>query len=369
MTNDKIKFTFILPCYNGEDSIEQCLKSICAQSYQSIEIIVIDDGSTDLSLKLCEQFAQEEKRIRLFRQKNKGVSSARNLGLKHAEGEYIIFVDVDDYVSSDFCEIAYYFINESHTSSSDFWIFNHDEVEDSSDTNIFHERRLESNQLYKEIKYFIWDRQEQVALQYMALDAKRTWDVDCSFSAVWSKVFRKAYLEKNHIVFNDKVIRGEDTLFLLQCLMTMQQISYIPIKVYGYKRSPQSVSNSYTVNRVKEDQMFLHEFSELLNAYNLSKELEILYYYATLNGFKYCLDENVLRKSNHGSIKEKRETIKGLLNTEPYREAFSKFNKIDKNRFRTYSYFILLFCKKHQFIFVFLLHAIKQKKKQITLKK
>lgn len=369
MSNDKIKFSFILPCYNGKDSIEECLQSICAQSYESIEIIVIDDGSTDLSLEVCKKFAQKDNRIRLFQQENRGVSSARNLGLQYAKGEFIIFVDVDDYIAANFCEIAYYYIHEPRTASSDFWIFNHEEVESTMDRVCLQHEHSDVYKLCKSTDCFIWGQKEQLELQYMTLDSRRIWDVDCSFSAVWSKVFRKKYLEKNSILFNRKVTRGEDTLFLLHCLLTMQQISYIPIKLYQYKRSIDSVSNSFIENRVEEDQIFLQEFYTLLDTYNCLKKLKTLYYYATINGFKYCLDEHILQKSNNKSIKERKETIKVLLNTEPYREAFSNFREIDKKHFRTYSYYMSLFCKIHQFWLVFLLHELKQQKQRFITKK
>ena len=96
--------SIIVPVYNVEDYVLKCLKSLAGQSYDSIEIIVVDDGSTDNSGKICDEFALDDKRVRVYHKKNGGLSSARNFGIKKAKGEYICLVDSDDYVKKDFVE-------------------------------------------------------------------------------------------------------------------------------------------------------------------------------------------------------------------------------------------------------------------------
>lgn len=88
----------IIPAYNSEDCLERCVKSVCAQTYRDIEIIIVDDGSTDSTFALAKSLSEEDPRIRVFTQPNAGTSAARNLGLREARGEYIGFVDADDYV-------------------------------------------------------------------------------------------------------------------------------------------------------------------------------------------------------------------------------------------------------------------------------
>lgn len=94
----------IVPVYNVEDYVLKCLKSLTGQSYDSIEIIVVDDGSTDKSGEICDEFACNDKRVKAFHKKNGGLSSARNYGIKKAKGEFICLVDSDDYVRKDFVE-------------------------------------------------------------------------------------------------------------------------------------------------------------------------------------------------------------------------------------------------------------------------
>lgn len=95
----------IVPVYNAEKTIIRCVESICKQSYRNIEIILIDDGSSDKSYEICEKLSCQDSRIHVYRQKNKGVSSARNNGINQAKGNYICFVDSDDWVDPDYVEI------------------------------------------------------------------------------------------------------------------------------------------------------------------------------------------------------------------------------------------------------------------------
>lgn len=94
----------IIPVYNVEPYLSRCLDSVCKQTYRNLEILLIDDGSTDHSLKLCQNYAQKDKRIRVFHQENQGVSAARNLGLEHMSGEFFTFVDADDWIVPQFVQ-------------------------------------------------------------------------------------------------------------------------------------------------------------------------------------------------------------------------------------------------------------------------
>lgn len=107
--------SIIIPVYNAEKYISSCLNSILNQTYTNIEIIIIDDGSTDSSLKICNTFSQTDHRIKIYHKINGGQSSARNVGLKMAKGKYITFVDADDEIDTDVysCNINYLENNES----------------------------------------------------------------------------------------------------------------------------------------------------------------------------------------------------------------------------------------------------------------
>lgn len=100
-----VKISVVVPIYNSIDCLEKCVKSICAQTYANLEILLIDDGSTDGTDKLCEKLAAQDSRIRTYHKKNGGASSARNVGIRLASGEYLGFVDSDDYIEPDMYEL------------------------------------------------------------------------------------------------------------------------------------------------------------------------------------------------------------------------------------------------------------------------
>ena len=102
--DDMPLITVIVPVYNILEYLPRCVRSITAQSYRNLEILLVDDGSTDGTGDLCERLAEEDGRIRVFHKENGGTSAARNLGLAHASGEYVGFVDSDDYIEPDMYE-------------------------------------------------------------------------------------------------------------------------------------------------------------------------------------------------------------------------------------------------------------------------
>ena len=105
MKNDMI--SIIIPIYNVEKYLEKCLDSILNQTYKNLEIILIDDGSTDNSPNICNSYCEKDKRIKIIHKNNEGVSSARNKGIELSKGKYIVFIDSDDYVSNEHIEVLY----------------------------------------------------------------------------------------------------------------------------------------------------------------------------------------------------------------------------------------------------------------------
>lgn len=100
-----MKFSIIVPVYNVENELKRCIQSLQNQSYQNYEVILVDDGSTDGSGKLCDKFGKEDSKIIVVHKENGGLSSARNKGMEYANGEYLIFLDSDDYIEADYCDV------------------------------------------------------------------------------------------------------------------------------------------------------------------------------------------------------------------------------------------------------------------------
>ena len=124
------KISVIVPIYNSEDYIDRCVRSIVEQSYKNIEIILVDDGSTDNSSMMCDEWAKNDKRVKVIHKENGGVSSARNEGLKIAKGDYISFVDSDDYIDKKMIEKM---LNQMEKGNTDLVICNYEPNHDFVD--------------------------------------------------------------------------------------------------------------------------------------------------------------------------------------------------------------------------------------------
>ena len=108
----------IVPAYNIQNYIRRCVDSIRNQTYSELEILLIDDGSTDDTGELCDEFAQQDERITVYHKKNGGLSSARNYGIERAHGTYLSFIDADDWVKRDFIEVLYQNIKRANAELS-----------------------------------------------------------------------------------------------------------------------------------------------------------------------------------------------------------------------------------------------------------
>lgn len=181
--------SIIIPVYNTSLYLTRCLNSVLNQTYKNIEIIVIDDGSTDDSLQIIKKFSKVNSNIKVISQKNCGQSYARNAGLELANGKYIMFVDSDDYVNKDFCKVAYNSINNNHAEIAIFDIYrgndnsfqkvtfnlNNGQIskEEALSTTInasFAVNKIYKASLFKNIKYPVNKQYEDIFTTYKLID-------------------------------------------------------------------------------------------------------------------------------------------------------------------------------------------------------
>lgn len=219
-----ISLSIIIPVYNTEKYLADCLDSIFVSEKDDFEVIIIDDGSTDSSGKICDDFAKKYRNIVVFHEKNHGVSAARNFGIKHAKGKYIMFVDSDDTLEKDWINV----------------------LEKIDDKDIyFIDDRLDENE--KNILKYIVGRNEKNLI----------------ISAPTSKIYRRGFLEKNNIKFEEKIIHGEDMLFLFEILCKTKSINIISKKIYNYRTYYGSSSRSFNEKIFESDKIFHEKVSQL----------------------------------------------------------------------------------------------------------
>lgn len=203
--------SIIVPVYKVEQELSRCVESLITQTYKNIEIILVDDGSPDCCPQMCEKFAQEDNRIRVIHKENGGLSDARNAGLLNAVGDYILYVDSDDYIEQDTCERFISVLNEE----ADFVAGEYREIQGGK--MIYHRHtNLINGQLY-------------TAKDYIIRSIKNNeW-----YAPAWLNLYKRQFLLDNKL-FYKKGIYFEDTEMLPRLCLSANKIQYLHHAFYYY---------------------------------------------------------------------------------------------------------------------------------------
>lgn len=229
-----IKISFIVPVYNAEDFLHDCLNSILNQSLNEIEVICIDDGSSDNSLEIIKDFSGVDDRIKVYsNEKNKGAGFTRNIGLKHAKGEFISFVDADDWIEEDFSEKLY---AHAKYTDSDLVLFNSIQHQDN---NLVERVYFPNNSFNEDYHDFVFNYEFNKNL------------VLNSFFVIWSKFYKRSFIQ--NFKFPDLSL-FEDVLFHISSVLFAKKITYFPDFLYHYRRINAFSEQNF---KVKSDKVFL----------------------------------------------------------------------------------------------------------------
>ncbi|RAP52085.1 MAG: hypothetical protein BZ137_09200 [Methanosphaera sp. rholeuAM130] len=210
--------SIIVPIYNEEKYLGHCLESLLDQSYENLEIICVNDGSTDNSLEILNEYSKRDFRVKLFVQPNQGLSISRNNGLSKANGEYVLFVDCDDWIERDTIKLLY---ENAQMNDSEVVLYN--SVEEY--TNRQRKRIYPLNDSNIDWNNFSFDYTFNKKL------------VLNTYLVVWTKFFRKSFLEEYNLQFRHRLF--EDNLFHIQVMIYAKRISYIPKILYHYRKENQ----------------------------------------------------------------------------------------------------------------------------------
>ena len=209
------KISVIVPIYNTEQYLPRCIDSIRAQTFTDFELLLIDDGSKDNSGTICDEYAAKDSRVRVFHKENGGVSSARNLGLENAQGEWIAFVDSDDWVEDDYIKCLIDKTNESFTISS--YIY-------EKNGEVFYEKINDT---------------------LITISPETLTDILMSgiLTTPYGKLYKREILERESIRFNNRLTSCEDTLFVWSYLLYVDKIRAINRFTYHYCITGNGLSN------------------------------------------------------------------------------------------------------------------------------
>lgn len=248
------KVSIIVPVYNAEKYLERCILSLKNQTLEDIEIILVDDSSTDSSLELCQKMAEHDSRIKVIHKANEGAGYARNAALNIATGEYIGFLDSDDFAEANMFEVLY---NKATEYGSDLVMSGVLFV----DGNMFsQDGDVERKEYFEKDTHF--DTEESLKKLRMGIVGARPEDKDDSRygMSIWKNLFRTDVIKKNGLLFkSEREILSEDALFMIDFVSVTKKATGIKEAFYNYCRNEVSISKSYKRDRLEKSLVFVGE--------------------------------------------------------------------------------------------------------------
>ena len=316
---DNPLITVIVPVYNAAKYLSKCLNTIINQTYKNLEIICINDGSFDNSLEILKKFHSYDNRIKIIDKKNEGVSIARNEALAVSKGDYLIFVDSDDWIDMQTCDVALKTILEENADVV-MWPYIREYPNKSLSKEIY---RVDTKLLfnYKEVKNKLHRR--FIGLIGVELSEPENADALCT---IWGKIYKLNIIKANGIKFHDIRSIGsyEDGLFNLHYFEYVKKAVYLPKYMYHYKKDTnESVTTQYNEKLYEQ----WNNLFNIMNRYILDKKYDKEYIQALRNRISLSilkLGLNVV--SSNMTLIEKIREIKKIITSERYRNSIKTLN-------------------------------------------
>ena len=324
------KVSIIVPIYNMENYLEKCIESIIEQSYKNIEIILINDGSTDKSEVICKKYKVKDNRIKVISSENKGVSSARNLGIEASTGEYISFIDPDDTVDKKYIEEMLIYMKKYYCDVV-FCLAKNIYPELNKIYSIeFKNEKFLSNNFYKDF-YFIIEH----------------------FQTPWGKLYKSNIIKKYNINFPVDFITAEDQIFNQEYLKHVKKYGFLNKYLYNYYiRKNNSASKNLSdkhfltdIKNLKIKKEFL--INNLLLVDKKDKEMYLLEYTKFMI-YKYLFLKNI-KKNEFEKIKIRLTKIKEIVS----------LNNLSVTNISFKKYIGIYFLKKNMWLGIYIIAFIR----------
>lgn len=302
----------IIPIYNTEKYLKNCIDSVLKSSYQDFELLLVDDGSTDGSNSVCCEYAQNDSRIRVLTQQNGGVSNARNYGIQESRGEWIVFLDSDDKISKNFFEIIHEYGDKAQLLFFDFAY--------SAGQTVKNEK--------VEIKENIVDERIRIDLIEKCIRMKQLVSGgNTNLRSPWAKAYRREIIIENHICFPEIISMGEDELFNLAYFQYITKYVYIQIPVYVVTVRDNSLSHKYRPSLLEEDYLFQTMLRNYLDSTGSMDYLKKTCIDNVLASMVYVLKNSIFHRENRCTFKQKCQKCQMMRNYDIYAEALKYSHK------------------------------------------
>lgn len=265
-----MRFTIIIPVYKVEKYIEKCIESILQQNYMDFEIILVDDGSPDSSPQICDDYANKDKRIVVIHKENGGVVSARSAGLEVARGQYVLFVDADDWIDVNALEM----LNKAIIQNKEPDIILFDAYKVMKEKNELMVQSLEQG-------YYDKEKLTNDIIPFMIYDPKQYFLTSMILGQLWNKAIKRDIIKEHHCM-DHTMYKCEDFACIYECIYFSESLYYLKQPLYYYnKLNENSVMTVYDAtyfqnhNRVIKytyEHLGIHSevIRKQINAYNVS---------------------------------------------------------------------------------------------------
>lgn len=316
-----LKVSIIVPVYNNEKYLHICIESILNQIYKNIEIILINDGSTDQSGEICDEYAKVYNRVKVIHQENRGVSAARNVGLQHATGKYIQFADSDDFLSDKFTQTLVDFMQNHHCDNV---VCGYNSITVNTSGAL--------NTIKFSVEESVCDIRDFMANFYQYYE-------NHLINSPCNKLYKRDLILKNGVVFDEAFCLGEDLIFNMQYLTNVKNVGIVSECLYYYVHTNEnSLSNKYNSQIYDIQQNLYNEIRTFLmeNGVYDKKNKEVIetdYIKTIIN----CII--AICSSNQIGLGETYKFIREVVNNNEVRNGI-KSSKQLSNQKRFFSYLI-----------------------------
>lgn len=328
-----MKLSIIVPVYNAEDTIRRCVDSILGQGFKDFELILVDDGSADRSGSILEDYKEKDNRISVIHQINQGVSAARNVGISNSVGEWISFVDADDYLALNCFETVF---DKEEIENYDLVCWNRINVKAGVEQKTYISKEVnEKDKIYssKELKpYVIWSTNGNIPL-----------------GSVCCRLFRKRVMDTYHIRFKEELVYAEDRMFLWDYLEVVQKIFHYSDFLYYRILSADSAMHRWRPDTKDILLLLMQTIEEKIDFTEEKNLTEVYHQFVLVELMSFYLESYLCNAKNSMSRKQRKRELQELLQDERMRNVFkdtqSYFKMSWKSRVKVY-------CVKYQRIWI-----------------
>lgn len=305
--------SIIVPVFNASMYVAQCIESVLNQTYTDFELILINDGSTDNSLEICQSYSFDENRIKILDKQNEGVSPSRNIGIEKSSGSWVMFLDADDWLEPHCLSTC---IEKVNAKDVDLLCFNHYYNKGSFEWKMepLTERFISCEN--DELRHFKLD------MMYPHFDLVKNKVQVGSIRAVWGKLFNARIIKDNKLLFNTGFNISEDAIFCLEFANHSKAVALVNSYLMHYRVHGESLTNNYNHNINTINQEIMQVFYEKFRQAVASQEFQICYAGIGLECLFRALRVNLIHKNNKVSINTKLKEISALLQNDYFKKAF-----------------------------------------------